>query len=281
MVTANPHAAVIDPENSALTALRINQDDLLGEGMGVLLPQALDSPAVCDILDLACGPGGWARAAAAAWPERSVVGIDASARIMNYARAFARVQRLNNAAFEAMDVTHPLTLEDASFDLVNARLLCGVVPLSAWPELLAECKRVLRRGGALCMTESERPFTNSPALEHLHGLFASALQSSGYSPATDGGQLGITPLLARLLRGAGYRRLGQQVYIISFSFGTPLHFGFYQHIRSFLLLLAPFLIRMGVTSEEEFLALHEQMELEVSCEGFCGTLFMRAVWGWV
>uniref|UniRef100_UPI0035E452C3 class I SAM-dependent methyltransferase n=1 Tax=Thermogemmatispora sp. TaxID=1968838 RepID=UPI0035E452C3 len=54
---------------------------------------------------------------------------------------------------------------DASFDLINGRLLCGFMLPAAWPRLLAECHRLLKPGGIIRLTEVEPMLTISAAYE--------------------------------------------------------------------------------------------------------------------
>ena len=48
------------------------------------------------MLDLACGPGGWACEVARLYPQIDVIGVDISEKMMRYARAHAQAQRLDN-----------------------------------------------------------------------------------------------------------------------------------------------------------------------------------------
>ncbi len=112
--------------------------------MGGLCPEIIDFSGIKNVLDIACGPGGWALDVALAHPEVEVIGIDISETMVRYARAFARVQGLDNARFSTMDVLQPLDFPDGAFDLVNARFLAAVLPAEAWPEVVGEYVRVLR-----------------------------------------------------------------------------------------------------------------------------------------
>jgi SAM-dependent methyltransferase len=60
------------------------------------------------VLDLACGPGGWALEVAYNLPEVEVVGVDVSLSIVQYASIRAQTQQRRNASFEQMDITRPL-----------------------------------------------------------------------------------------------------------------------------------------------------------------------------
>ena len=114
---------VIDSESAAETARLMHQDRLITEQIGGLFPLEIDSSKISQILDLACGPGGWALAVAHAYPKTQVIGVDISQTVVRYANAQAWAQGLNNAHFEVLDILKPLEFDDASFDVVNGRLI--------------------------------------------------------------------------------------------------------------------------------------------------------------
>jgi SAM-dependent methyltransferase len=84
-----------------------------------------------------------------------------------------------------MDVKQPLAFPDASFDLVNERTLYGVIGPGEWPQVLAECQRILRPGGIIRLTEFEWPVTTSAALNELGHLHTKAFYQFGRSFAVD------------------------------------------------------------------------------------------------
>ncbi len=168
---------VIDIESGAETARLMHQHRLVTGGMGGLFPEPLDVSQVQHFLDIACGPGDWVLDVAFEYPETEVIGIDLSRTMVEYARAQAGAQGLDNASFCVMDVLQPLAFPDDAFDLVNARFLCGFMPTTAWPTLIKECVRVSRPGGVICSTKAENGISTSPACEqisvfcsHLFGL---------------------------------------------------------------------------------------------------------------
>src|SRR6266702_980058 len=116
---------VISPEDGAEMARLIDQDRTLTEAIGSLFPRELDLLPVRRLLDVACGPGGWARDVARQFPDVEVTGIDISEQMIRYARAYAQVEHLENAHFLIEDITKPIELPDEAFDLVNARGMLG------------------------------------------------------------------------------------------------------------------------------------------------------------
>src|SRR5579875_78129 len=160
----------IDAEEAAELARLMQQDRLVTEVMGGLLPELETLPATAQVLDLACGPGGWALELAFRYPDAEVIGVDRSPSTVAYANAQARARGLSNIHFAVMDVTQPLAFSDASFDLINARFLAGFMRPQDWPRLLTECRRLLKPGGLLRLTESEWGLTTSPATQRYYAL---------------------------------------------------------------------------------------------------------------
>src|SRR5207249_3256567 len=92
----------------------INQDRATTQVMGGPLSGIDDPFSLRNILDLGCGPGGWTLDAAFELPDAEVEGIDISHRMVDYAKARAKTQRLHNASFGIMDITQPLEYFDDS-----------------------------------------------------------------------------------------------------------------------------------------------------------------------
>jgi len=110
----------MDHESGAEMARLIEQDRLFNKGMGGLLPERTgDFSDLHQVLDIACGPGGWALELAFEHPEIEVVGIDISQQMIDYARAQAQVRHLENVQFLIMDALQPLDLPSDAFDIVN------------------------------------------------------------------------------------------------------------------------------------------------------------------
>ena len=95
------------------------------------------------ILDLACGPGIYSRPFAQILDRGTVVGLDLSEPMLNYAGAKARDEGIENIVLirgSALDLPFP----DGEFDAVNC---CGAVHLFPdTPKALAEVHRVLKPG---------------------------------------------------------------------------------------------------------------------------------------
>jgi len=277
----NTNQYVIDAENATEMARLLEQDKQMTESMGGIFserrPEEFSN--ITRVLDLACGPGGWVHDVADAFPRMEVVGVDLSERMIGYARAHAHVRRLANVSFRIMDVTRPLDFPDSSFDLVNARCIFAFMSPQHWPILLKECQRLLRPGGTIRLTEGEWGVGTTPAYETYLAFFFEAMQRAGRSFSATGRHVGITPVLARMLREAGFSHIQQKAHIHDFSYGMEAHDGFTFDLKLLFKLLQPFITRMEVATQEQLDTLYEQALNEMQSEEFCALAFYLTVWG--
>ena len=270
----------IDAENAAEMARLTNQDRIITRMMGSLFPEQLDfAHNIHDILDIGCGPGGWVLDVAHVYPEKRVVGIDISTLMIEYARYQAYIQSLNNVSFKVMNALESLDFPDNSFDFVNARFISGFMPPAVWPQFMQECLRIIRPGRVIRLTEPEYPLSNSLGCEKLGGWLTKAMQLAGLSFSPDGRHVGITPFLGRFLRDTGYQDIQKAAYVLDSSIGTEDHLSQYQNTRVFLKLLQPFLIKMGVITQEEVDRLYEQALTEMASADYCSLWYFLSVWG--
>lgn len=109
------------------------------------------------VLDLACGPGLYARALAEESPDREVFGLDVSWPMLRYATRKAGRLGIGNVAFMHGDA-HQLPFRDSSVDVVNC---CGALHLfSDVRRVLVELRRVIKPNGRLSVATVLR--TSSP-----------------------------------------------------------------------------------------------------------------------
>jgi len=259
--------------------VRLNrQGHFVTEAMGGVLPEQTDLFAVHDILDLACGPGEWALRVAQEYPDKHVVGVDLSERMIQYASVQAEASDIN-AHFQVMDITQPLAFPDASFDLVNMRMVMGFMKKESWPQLLAECLRVLRPGGIIRITEQEVVLTNSLVFDEYSNWWYRAFQQVGQSFALPGQhQLGITIALKPLLAKAGYVAQQHCAFAVDFSSGAVAQESIYENFLDALKLGKPFLIKLGIATPEHIQEQYERMKDLVRQGGFSGYWFFMTVW---
>lgn len=269
----------IDAENAAEMARLTYQDQLLTRTMGGVLAEQPDLSNIHNVLDIACGPGGWVLDVAHANPRMQVVGIDISQMTIEYARAQTSFQGLNNASFRVMDILKPLDFPDSSFDLINARFITGLMSRTLWPKLVQECMRITRPGGIIRLTEYESTISNSLACEKLYEMLRHAMWMTEQSFSPGGQQVGITPVLGRFLRDAGYINVQRRAHALDSSAGMEEHASQYQNTMVFLKLIQPFLIKMGITTQEEADILYQQALAEMMLNDFSAIMFFLTVWG--
>ncbi len=268
-----------DPESGAEMARLLDQDRLITKGMGGLFPErSNDFSGIHLVLDAACGPGGWAMEIAFKHPDIEVVGFDISQAMIDYANTQAQVQHLENASFRVMNLLKPLDFSDNTFDLSNVRFV-NFLPASTWPLFARELARITRPGGFIRLTESEWwYFSTSPALETMNSLVIKAIQiQGGYSQT--GRFTGILPILGNLLRDSGCVNIKRVSHVIDFSFGTEAYEGFRRDASVVFKLFQPFIIRMGVATQEDLDRLYDQMLLEMLQEDFRGLMMPLTVLG--
>lgn len=258
--------------------VRLNrQGRFITEGMGGVLPEQEDLSHVHDILDIACGPGEWAMRAAQEYPDKQVVGVDVSQRMIEYAAVQAEAYDIP-AQFRVMDVLKPLDFPDASFDLVNTRTILAFMTPQRWHDLLLECMRVLRPGGVIRITEHETVITNNLAWEELIALCSQAFKVAGYTSSPDGRHCGVTIVLKQMLRQAGYINPQHRVHAIDFSAGTPAHDSVFEDWLLGVRLSIPFFLKTGLRDREEINELRERIAEAEKLEDFCGYWFLMTVW---
>jgi ubiquinone/menaquinone biosynthesis C-methylase UbiE len=270
----------ITSDASTEIARLIDQDRLITESLGRLFPTSFESPSFVDVLDVACGPGGWARDVAQTYPEMQVVGIDINQSIVAYAQAFVQVQRLDNIQFRVMNALEPLDFPDEAFDFVNGRLLMSFMLCTSWPVLLLELKRILRPGGIIHLTEMyDGGTTTSAAGEQLKRLMLRAFYQGGRSFDPQGQSFGITTILESLLAEAGLTQIGAQEHSIDVSQGKPGFAGFLENNRLGGKLLQPFLIKSGLSNQEELDRLYDQLIEDMYSSTFQGHCTYLSAWG--
>lgn len=271
----------INPESAVETVRLLNSARLYTQLMGGLLTEQPDPAALQDILDIGCGPGVWALDLAFTYPEMQTVGIDISEQRISYARSMASEQGLCNAHFRVMDATGPLDFPDNSFDLVNAQFLFEDLPRDRWMPLLHECKRILRPGGALRLTESEVGFSNSPAHESLWQAYLHASSRANHSCSPDGRHLGIINQLQPLLRRAGFQSPDAfcRLYAVEYSSRAGKYHEWYEDLMLKVHHLLPFLVEMGIAPAEELAQRVRRMQNEVWHPNFNGMSIVLTSWG--
>jgi ubiquinone/menaquinone biosynthesis C-methylase UbiE len=271
---------IFDSESAAEMARLINQDRFTTQTMGGALAGLPELPPAAQILDIACGPGGWALDVAYELPDAEVCGVDISHIMIDYANARAQSQQRINASFGVMNILRPLDFPDASFDVINARFLYVVLKRDAWPSLIAECKRLLRPEGILRLTEvDDFGVTSSPAYEEFGILNMQALRHAGYGFSSDGRSMSMSQGLLRLCKEAGLVDLHLMASVADYSIETDGWPDFHHNGEVAVLQTKPLLIKSGLISAERFEQLYQQMVLEMHAEKFTALWHSTSIWG--
>lgn len=271
---------ILDPESAAEMARLIRLDHMTTKNMGGHLAGLPVLPDDAKVLDIACGPGGWAIDLAFAQPDMEVIGIDISQTMITYANARASSQGIHNCSFGVMDTTQTLDFSDHCFDLVNGRLLSSFLHKDAWMKLLQECRRILQPGGILRITETDNGgVTNSPAFDQLNTLLFQAMHRAGYGFSPHGTTLGITPMLERLFAQAGYTQIQSQAHSVNVSCDAEAWHDFYRNTEIVFDGALPMLQKANSNTQEDLPSLYQRMLREMQAQDFCGRWYLLSVQG--
>jgi ubiquinone/menaquinone biosynthesis C-methylase UbiE len=276
---AHESTYVLDAENAAEMARLRKQHEMATRAMGGLLSEQTDLSSFHDVLDIACGPGGWTLDLAATYPHMNVTGVDTSRLMLDFARSLAMEQGLNNAHFCMQNVLEPFQFPDASFDLVNSRYMCGFLTPRDWSKVIAEMVRVTRPGGTVRVTEPELVMTNNAAVEEFNALLAQAMLRSGQSFSPDGRFMGITAVLAGMLRDAGLVDVRLKAHVTDISFGSPDYADALEDNMVVVKLIQPFLIKLGLITQETGEQLYQRYMEGSQSPSLRGLGYFLTVWG--
>lgn len=268
-----------DPENAIEMARLLSQDMLITKAMKGPLSDQTDTSPFHNVLDLACGPGGWVLDVSRLLPDAQVMGVDVSSLMIEYGQASAKARGLHNAHFKTMNIQEPFSFADNSFDLVNARYLVGVLTSKTWPPMLREAFRVCKPGGIIRLTETEMPITNSLAVEQITQLLLNAFSITGRNIGPTARNFGITTVLPRLLSNAGCDDVEYASNSLDFSTGTEAHDGFYQDYMASFHLGKDFIVSLKLTTAEQYDEIYEQMLREMVADDFCAMNYNLTAWG--
>ncbi len=274
----NPSQYFVEDRSSNAEMIRLMiQDNMVTLGMGGSLSEQPDPASLLRVLDIGCGPGGWILETAAHYPNMSLVGIDISWRMIEYARAQAQAQKVSDRTeFLVMDTLRPLDFPDDAFDLVNLRLGSSFLLVKDWPRLLSELLRVTRPGGIVRVTDIVTTQTNSPALTRLVQMLLCAFYRSGHSLIEE--TVGVTHELDRLLSESGCQHVRTKNYTLEFVAGTVGGQNFYENSRFAFQTLLPFLQKWGCASED-YDAIYQQAVIEMQQPDFRATWPLVTAWG--
>ena len=274
----------INANSGAEIARQMSQEHLLTQAMGGLFVEQANLNEVQYILDLYCGAGSWALEMAFHYPEIDIIAIDSNHHMIEYARAQARVQGLDNVHFILMDPSQELDFPDHIFDIVNARFISAFLTTEDWPVLIPRLMRISKPQGIIRLIESDEPLiSNSAACERLKQLYNQALSQNqqSFHPLRGNSSSCITPQLRKFLAEYGCQQIQERANLISYAPETPNAQLKYDNLKVLFKLGQSFLCNMGVAGQDELEELYEQILIDIVTGSFRGIWYFLTCWGYV
>jgi ubiquinone/menaquinone biosynthesis C-methylase UbiE len=268
--------SVIDSESPAELVRLLNQERFFTGRLG-LLPDGLEVAHFRTVLNIGCGPGGWALEVAKTYPSMQVTGVDSSSRVIDFARAQAESQQIHNVTFVQADTFDTDSFPEASFDFINARPMLGFMSYQYWWRVAAEYKHLLRPGGVLCLTDAELPMTSGPVCQQFFEYMAAALNSKKYTQSRWATQ--VTLSLQPALRAAKYEDIQHNMYQLEFSYDTDDYETNCQNIVALVSLMRPVILGEGVAKEKDYDRIQHDLLGDLYASGFMGQWFVLSAWG--
>jgi len=269
--------AVTDRSNEAEMIRLMIQDSLITAGMGGPLAEQPDPGMLARVLDIGCGPGGWLLETATLYPHMSLVGIDISWRMIEYARAQAQAQKLTGRVeFLVADALRQLDFPDDAFDLVNMRLGSSFLLVKDWPRLLREMLRVTRPEGIVRLTDNAGAWeSTSSNFNRIGQMFLCALYRSGRHVSE---QAGLGHELAELLSESGCQQVQSKDYTLELVAGTVGGQNFHQNMMFAFQTWRPFIDKSGCIAQD-YDAVCERALLDMQQPDFHVTWPLVTIWG--
>ena len=274
-----PSLYVADAEKIVEMVRLAEQDQFITDMVSGLLPPAVNPVPVHHVLDVGCGPGGWAIELAKAYPAMQVTGIDISEIMIDYASKRAIAEGIENVDFQVMDFQQ-LAFADASFDLVNARLILWFLQQQVRDVVLQEWFRVVQPGGSLRLIEVEvAAMTNSLAFERVNQWFISALVKAGKTVSSGGRFVGTSLLLRPMLHARGCQDIQERAHLVNFSAGTAEHRFVIDDFLRGMETMTDFILKTRVVRKKQLVEAQEQVKRDLDALDFLGILFYVSAWG--
>jgi ubiquinone/menaquinone biosynthesis C-methylase UbiE len=226
------------------------QDQMITTAMGGVLSEQPDPSTFHHVLDIGCGTGGWVIEAAKAYPEMSLVGIDISNKMIEYASKQAKNSKVHNQVeFREMDTLRQLEFPSDGFDLVNLRFGVSFIRQWDWPRVVSEMLRVTKPGGVVRITDSKIVHqSSSPGLMAFQLLVAHALNMAGHIATLD--ESGVTLQLAPWLQRFGARQVATKTYSIRCQMEMEAGKGYVEDITIAMRTLRQFILKWARVEDD-------------------------------
>ena len=274
-----PSTYFVQDRQSKLELARLTvQDHMVTTLMGGVLPEQSDAAHFRRVLDIGCGSGSWAIEAAQAYPEMTLIGIDISQRMVQYASEQAASQHVTERVeFRAMDALRRLEFPDDSFDLANLRFGVSFVRTWDWYNLLMEMTRVTRPGGVIRLTDNEIVHeSNSQAITRFFEIIRHALFRAGHLFEEE--NTGLTGHLAELLTRHGCRQVQTRAFTLESRGGTPNAEAYYEDAAHVGQTLRPFIQKWGGLPND-YDAVYQQALADIKQDKFHNFWHFLTAWG--
>ena len=254
------------------------QDQMINQAMGGALSEQKEPESIKRVLDIGCGVGSWIIEAAQTYPGMSLIGIDISPRMVEYAQKIASSQSINDrVTFQIMDALRPLEFADESFDLVNIRLASSFMRTWDWPQLYLEMLRVVRPGGVIRVMESGIVDDNIKGAHlQMHEAVVCALFRSGH--LFEQKDTGLTNHLTRQLKQYGAQDIQTKAYELTYQAGTEGGEAYYENFMHLFQSLRPFIQKWGC-GPEDYDNIYNQALSEIQQPNFSSTWQLICAWG--
>jgi len=254
------------------------QDQMITQKMGGIFPEQEQPESIQHVLDIGCGTGNWIIEAAQTYPTMSLVGIDISPRMIEYAQKIASTQSISSRVkFQVMDALNALEFPAETFDLVNIRLGSSFMRTWDWPRLITEMLRVTRPGGTIRIMESGVISDNRRGEHiHLHKMFIHSLFQAGHLFEDE--STGLIQRLPELLKQNGGQNVQTKDYELVYQAGTEAGEIYYENFMHLFHMLRPFLEKWG-SAPEEYDALYREALSEIRHPKFCAQWHFLCTWG--
>jgi ubiquinone/menaquinone biosynthesis C-methylase UbiE len=250
-------------------------DKILTRAIHGVLEAFTDHAFLMHVLDVGCGTGGWLCDLGKRYSmiER-LVGADISNTVLASARQTAQANQLEERVqFRVMDALRRLDFPSASFDLIHLRAGICWLRKWEWTKLLLECRRVVRPGGTIWISEMNVLVeSNSPALTQLCNISLKAFAHSGriFVPESDG----LTSQLVHLLTQCAFENIETRTFPLVYQAGTDAGQDFYEYMWRFYRLAVPF-FQKWTTLPDNYQQIYQQALSEMLRSDFVAT------WTWV
>ncbi|MBA2682751.1 MAG: class I SAM-dependent methyltransferase [Ktedonobacteraceae bacterium] len=255
------------------------QDQMFTTNMGGVLPEQSDPTRFRRVADVGCGTGGWLIELAEAYPSiKTLVGVDISVRMINYARQQASDQGVSDRVeFHVMDALRMIEFPKGYFDLVNQRFNFSYLRTWDWPNLLQKYQYAAHIGGVIRITEGALFLeSTSPALNTLDDLVLDAFWRAGhlFTP----GHTGVTSALPDLLHQQGLSNVQTRVIPTEYVAGTDTCSAFANDMRLAFRTMLPFL-RKWTKVPDNYDQIYQQALTEMQQPDFRANGQLVTVWG--